>query len=138
MEGLTDVITKRNIPFADYPAYKKIKEVGKAVGIFSNAICALYEGVFSEVSQLSPVSEGKYLPSSQLKYFCESEICTGTAGDIAPVMFAIASASSRSGPASAQLHIWLHKEHWEETGEAGITCVSWLAGFPLLPFIYFT
>ncbi|NWH74643.1 VIT2 protein, partial [Piaya cayana] len=31
VEGLTDVITKRNIPFAEYPAYKKIKEIGKAL-----------------------------------------------------------------------------------------------------------
>lgn len=42
MEGLTDVITKRNIPFAEYPTYKKIKEIGKAVGIFSNAMCVGY------------------------------------------------------------------------------------------------
>lgn len=50
MEGLTDVITKRSIPFAEYPTYKKIKEIGKAVGIFSNAMCGLYEGVFRETS----------------------------------------------------------------------------------------
>ncbi|NXW94117.1 VIT2 protein, partial [Alopecoenas beccarii] len=31
VEGLTEVITKRNIPFAEYPAYKKIKEIGKAL-----------------------------------------------------------------------------------------------------------
>ncbi|PKU48340.1 vitellogenin-2-like [Limosa lapponica baueri] len=31
VEGLTDVIMKRNIPFAEYPTYKKIKEVGKAL-----------------------------------------------------------------------------------------------------------
>ncbi|NWR93798.1 VIT2 protein, partial [Furnarius figulus] len=31
VEGLTDVITKRNIPFAEYPTYKKIKEIGKAL-----------------------------------------------------------------------------------------------------------
>ncbi|NXI48061.1 VIT2 protein, partial [Galbula dea] len=31
VEGLTDVIMKRNIPFADYPTYKKIKEIGKAL-----------------------------------------------------------------------------------------------------------
>ncbi|NXX13848.1 VIT2 protein, partial [Podargus strigoides] len=31
VEGLTDVIMKRNIPFAEYPAYKKIKEIGKAL-----------------------------------------------------------------------------------------------------------
>ncbi|NXN97017.1 VIT2 protein, partial [Rhinopomastus cyanomelas] len=30
-EGLTDVIAKRNTPFAEYPAYKKIKEIGKAL-----------------------------------------------------------------------------------------------------------
>ncbi|KAJ7410139.1 Vitellogenin-A2 [Willisornis vidua] len=31
VEGLTDVIMKRNIPFAEYPTYKKIKEIGKAL-----------------------------------------------------------------------------------------------------------
>ncbi|NXC25264.1 VIT2 protein, partial [Campylorhamphus procurvoides] len=31
VEGLTDVIVKRNIPFAEYPTYKKIKEIGKAL-----------------------------------------------------------------------------------------------------------
>ncbi|NXS43061.1 VIT2 protein, partial [Balaeniceps rex] len=31
VEGLTDIIMKRNIPFAEYPAYKKIKEIGKAL-----------------------------------------------------------------------------------------------------------
>ncbi|OXB55466.1 hypothetical protein ASZ78_012898 [Callipepla squamata] len=31
VEGLTDVIMKRNIPFAEYPTYKKIKELGKAL-----------------------------------------------------------------------------------------------------------
>uniref|UniRef100_U3JA11 Uncharacterized protein n=1 Tax=Anas platyrhynchos platyrhynchos TaxID=8840 RepID=U3JA11_ANAPP len=31
VEGLTDVITKRNIPFAEYPTYKKIKELGKTL-----------------------------------------------------------------------------------------------------------
>ncbi|NXC84067.1 VIT2 protein, partial [Cercotrichas coryphoeus] len=31
VEGLTDVITKRNIPFAEYSTYKKIKEIGKAL-----------------------------------------------------------------------------------------------------------
>ncbi|NXJ06859.1 VIT2 protein, partial [Odontophorus gujanensis] len=31
VEGLTDVIMKRNIPFAEYPAYKKIKELGKTL-----------------------------------------------------------------------------------------------------------
>ncbi|KFZ64563.1 Vitellogenin-2, partial [Antrostomus carolinensis] len=31
MEGLTDVIMKQNIPFAEYPTYKKIKEIGKAL-----------------------------------------------------------------------------------------------------------
>ncbi|NXL98304.1 VIT2 protein, partial [Tyrannus savana] len=31
VEGLTDVIMKQNIPFAEYPAYKKIKEIGKAL-----------------------------------------------------------------------------------------------------------
>ncbi|NXY72756.1 VIT2 protein, partial [Glareola pratincola] len=31
VEGLTEVIMKRNIPFAEYPTYKKIKEVGKAL-----------------------------------------------------------------------------------------------------------
>ncbi|XP_069718238.1 vitellogenin-2-like [Phaenicophaeus curvirostris] len=31
VEGLTDVITKRNIPFAEYPTHKKIKEIGKAL-----------------------------------------------------------------------------------------------------------
>ncbi|NXJ74284.1 VIT2 protein, partial [Trogon melanurus] len=30
-EGLTDVIVKKKIPFAEYPAYKKIKEIGKAL-----------------------------------------------------------------------------------------------------------
>jgi len=53
MEGLTDVILKRNIPFAEYPMYKKIKEIGKAVGIFSNAMCGLYKAEFSEVSRTS-------------------------------------------------------------------------------------
>lgn len=48
MEGLTDVIRKRNIPFAEFPTYKKIKELGKAVGVFSNTMCGLYEGIFSE------------------------------------------------------------------------------------------
>lgn len=50
MEGLTDIIMKRNIPFAEYPTYKKIKEIGKAVGIFSNATCGLCEGIFSGAS----------------------------------------------------------------------------------------
>ncbi|NWT38490.1 VIT2 protein, partial [Chroicocephalus maculipennis] len=31
VEGLTDVIMKRNIPFGEYPTYKKIKEIGKAL-----------------------------------------------------------------------------------------------------------
>ncbi|NXI29930.1 VIT2 protein, partial [Sterrhoptilus dennistouni] len=31
VEGLTDVIMKRNIPFAEYSTYKKIKEIGKAL-----------------------------------------------------------------------------------------------------------
>ncbi|NWT31998.1 VIT2 protein, partial [Cardinalis cardinalis] len=31
VEGLTDVILKRNIPFAEYSTYKKIKEIGKAL-----------------------------------------------------------------------------------------------------------
>ncbi|XP_010580873.1 PREDICTED: vitellogenin-2-like [Haliaeetus leucocephalus] len=31
VEGLTDIIMKRNIPFAEYPTYKKIKEIGKAL-----------------------------------------------------------------------------------------------------------
>ncbi|NXN12823.1 VIT2 protein, partial [Indicator maculatus] len=31
VEGLTDVIMKQNIPFAEYPTYKKIKEIGKAL-----------------------------------------------------------------------------------------------------------
>ncbi|XP_064284516.1 vitellogenin-2-like [Passer domesticus] len=31
VEGLTDVIVKRNIPFAEYSTYKKIKEIGKAL-----------------------------------------------------------------------------------------------------------
>ncbi|NWV59395.1 VIT2 protein, partial [Malurus elegans] len=31
VEGITDVIMKRNIPFAEYPTYKKIKEIGKAL-----------------------------------------------------------------------------------------------------------
>uniref|UniRef100_A0A8B9EU46 Phosvitin n=1 Tax=Anser cygnoides TaxID=8845 RepID=A0A8B9EU46_ANSCY len=31
VEGLTDVIMKRNIPFAEYPTYKKIKELGKTL-----------------------------------------------------------------------------------------------------------
>ncbi|NXS06452.1 VIT2 protein, partial [Neodrepanis coruscans] len=31
VEGLTDVIMKRKIPFAEYPTYKKIKEIGKAL-----------------------------------------------------------------------------------------------------------
>ncbi|NXN38054.1 VITA2 protein, partial [Rhinoptilus africanus] len=31
VEGLTEVIRKRNIPFAEYPTYKKIKEIGKAM-----------------------------------------------------------------------------------------------------------
>ncbi|XP_010182244.1 PREDICTED: RNA-binding protein with serine-rich domain 1 [Mesitornis unicolor] len=31
VEGLTDVIVKRNIPFAEYPTYKKIKEIGKTL-----------------------------------------------------------------------------------------------------------
>ncbi|OWK64502.1 Vitellogenin-2 [Lonchura striata] len=31
VEGLTDVIMKQNIPFAEYSTYKKIKEIGKAL-----------------------------------------------------------------------------------------------------------
>ncbi|NXI18038.1 VIT2 protein, partial [Irena cyanogastra] len=31
VEGLTDAIVKRNIPFAEYSTYKKIKEIGKAL-----------------------------------------------------------------------------------------------------------
>uniref|UniRef100_A0A8C5TWC7 Phosvitin n=1 Tax=Malurus cyaneus samueli TaxID=2593467 RepID=A0A8C5TWC7_9PASS len=31
VEGITDIIMKRNIPFAEYPTYKKIKEIGKAL-----------------------------------------------------------------------------------------------------------
>ncbi|NXF90935.1 VITA2 protein, partial [Eubucco bourcierii] len=31
VEGLTDVIVKKNIPFAEYPTYKKIKEIGKTL-----------------------------------------------------------------------------------------------------------
>ncbi|NXF14701.1 VIT2 protein, partial [Rhodinocichla rosea] len=31
VEGITDVIMKRNIPFAEYSTYKKIKEIGKAL-----------------------------------------------------------------------------------------------------------
>ncbi|NXG57947.1 VITA2 protein, partial [Hemiprocne comata] len=31
VEGLTDVIMKQKIPFAQYPTYKKIKEIGKAL-----------------------------------------------------------------------------------------------------------
>ncbi|NXQ40855.1 VIT2 protein, partial [Catharus fuscescens] len=31
VEGLTDVLVKRNIPFAEYSTYKKIKEIGKAL-----------------------------------------------------------------------------------------------------------
>ncbi|XP_066049215.1 vitellogenin-2-like [Chamaea fasciata] len=31
VEGLTDVVMKRNIPFAEYSTYKKIKEIGKAL-----------------------------------------------------------------------------------------------------------
>ncbi|KFV67265.1 Vitellogenin-2, partial [Dryobates pubescens] len=31
VEGITDVIMKQNIPFAEYPTYKKIKEIGKAL-----------------------------------------------------------------------------------------------------------
>ncbi|XP_063263080.1 vitellogenin-2-like [Prinia subflava] len=31
VEGLTDVIMKRNIPFAEYSTYKKIKEIGKTL-----------------------------------------------------------------------------------------------------------
>ncbi|XP_037260290.1 vitellogenin-2-like [Falco rusticolus] len=31
VEGITDVIKKQNIPFAEYPTYKKIKEIGKAL-----------------------------------------------------------------------------------------------------------
>uniref|UniRef100_A0A8B9Q6K7 Phosvitin n=1 Tax=Apteryx owenii TaxID=8824 RepID=A0A8B9Q6K7_APTOW len=31
VEGLTDAIMKRNIPFAEYPTYKKIKELGKTL-----------------------------------------------------------------------------------------------------------
>ncbi|NXS59608.1 VIT2 protein, partial [Brachypteracias leptosomus] len=31
VEGLTEVIMKQNIPFAEYPTYKKIKEIGKAL-----------------------------------------------------------------------------------------------------------
>ncbi|NXE79209.1 VIT2 protein, partial [Cochlearius cochlearius] len=31
VEGLTDVIVKQNTPFAEYPTYKKIKEIGKAL-----------------------------------------------------------------------------------------------------------
>ncbi|NWZ94228.1 VIT2 protein, partial [Nesospiza acunhae] len=31
VEGITDVIVKRNIPFAEYSTYKKIKEIGKAL-----------------------------------------------------------------------------------------------------------
>ncbi|NXA95386.1 VITA2 protein, partial [Melanocharis versteri] len=31
VEGLTDIIMKRNIPFAEYSTYKKIKEIGKAL-----------------------------------------------------------------------------------------------------------
>ncbi|NXB47935.1 VIT2 protein, partial [Leucopsar rothschildi] len=31
VEGLTDVIVKQNIPFAEYSTYKKIKEIGKAL-----------------------------------------------------------------------------------------------------------
>ncbi|NWR50683.1 VIT2 protein, partial [Regulus satrapa] len=31
VEGLTDVIMKRNIPFAEYSTYRKIKEIGKAL-----------------------------------------------------------------------------------------------------------
>ncbi|NXM52113.1 VIT2 protein, partial [Illadopsis cleaveri] len=31
VEGLTDVIMKRNIPFPEYSTYKKIKEIGKAL-----------------------------------------------------------------------------------------------------------
>lgn len=31
VEGLADVIMKRNIPFAEYPTYKQIKELGKAL-----------------------------------------------------------------------------------------------------------
>lgn len=48
MEGLADVLMKRNIPFAEYPTYKQIKELGKAVGVFSNIMCGLHEGIFSE------------------------------------------------------------------------------------------
>ncbi|NXX47124.1 VIT2 protein, partial [Tricholaema leucomelas] len=31
VEGLTDVIKKQKIPFAEYPTYKKIKEIGKTL-----------------------------------------------------------------------------------------------------------
>ncbi|XP_025972306.2 vitellogenin-2 [Dromaius novaehollandiae] len=31
VEGLTDAIMKRNIPFAEYPTYQKIKELGKTL-----------------------------------------------------------------------------------------------------------
>lgn len=53
MEGLTDVIMKRNIPFAEYPTYKKIKELGKTVGGFSNVMSELYEVVFNEACHSS-------------------------------------------------------------------------------------
>lgn len=39
---------KRNIPFAEYPTYKKIKELGKAVGAFSSIMHVLHEGIFSD------------------------------------------------------------------------------------------
>lgn len=66
MEGLTDVIMKRNIPFAEYSTYKKIKEIGKAVGIFSNTTCRLCEGALVMLLTLAKTCVRRLKESAQV------------------------------------------------------------------------